>query len=805
MEVKKIKRDIRKKLAVMFSEDVETASSMHKYLALASLVDDYCSQNKLHTRRLYRKENVKRVFYFSMEFLIGRLFESNLINLGIRDEFSQALKELEIDMEEVLETESDPGLGNGGLGRLAACFLDSLASLGMPGYGVGIRYQYGLFEQKIINGYQVEAPDNWLKHGYIWENRNIDCSVHVRFGGEVEMSLKEGKLKPVYKNVETVNAVPYDISVVGYDNKIVNNLRLWSAETVNEDFDFHTFSKGDYAKAFEKKSFISSISQVLYPDDSNDRGKMLRLKQEYFFVSAGLQSIMEGYEKRGLPIMDFHKHVAIQINDTHPATAIPELMRIFMDEKDLAWEDAWNVTVNTIGYTNHTIMAEALEKWPLAMLKAVAPRIAMIIQEINERLLYSVFREYSTAGVKPEDIAIILDGNVNMARLAVTGSHSVNGVAKVHTEILKNELMKNFYKLFPEKFNSKTNGITHRRWLLKANPRLSSALNDFIGDSWIREPNDLIKLKAFENDRQALERIAAVKRGNKEDFSNYVSDKYGITIDPDSIFDVQIKRLHCYKRQLMNIMNVMDLYNRLLENPNLDIVPRTFIFSAKTSPNYYLAKQIIKLINSTAAKINSDKTVKDRIKVLFLENYSVSLAERIIPAADVSEQISTASKEASGTGNMKLMMNGAVTLATMDGANIEICDAVGPENMVIFGMSVQEVLKLTKSKTYNSRDIFMEDPRLQKIVNQWTTGFLNEPDNEFDGICRYLLPDNDMYYVIKDFSAYVEAQNKVDSIYRDKESWQRMGLVNIASSGRFSSDYTIREYAKDIWDIKSVL
>lgn len=805
MDVKKIKRDIRKKIAVMFSEDVKSASTMHKYLALGSLIDDYCSEDKLYTKRLYKKEKAKTVYYFSMEFLIGRLFENNLINLGIKDEFVQALDELEIDVNEIMEMEQDPGLGNGGLGRLAACFLDSLAALGMPGHGMGIRYQYGLFEQKIINGYQVEAPDSWLKHGYVWENRNIDQAVHVRFGGEVEMKCKEGKFKPVYKNVELINAIPYDISIVGYKNRIVNNLRLWSAESVNEDFDFHVFSKGDYAKAFERKSFVSSVSQVLYPDDSNERGKLLRLKQEYFFVSAGLQSIVEEYEKNGFHLKEFHEHIAVQINDTHPAMAVPELMRILMDEKDMEWDEAWNITVNTISYTNHTLMGEALERWPVSMMKTVSPRILMIIEEINERLLYSVFKEYSTAGVKPEDIAIIMEGQVNMARLAVVGSHSVNGVSKIHTEILKNEVMKNFYRLFPEKFNNKTNGISHRRWLLKANPELSKALNDIIGDSWICEPNNLIKLKTYENDPQAIERIGKAKRANKEVLSNYIYKKYGISVDPDSIFDVHAKRLHMYKRQLLNILNIMDLYNRLLDNPDLDITPRTFIFSAKTSPNYSLAKQVIKLINSVAEKINNDKRIKDKIKVLFLENYGVTLAERIMPAADVSEQISTASKEASGTGNMKLMMNGAVTIATMDGANIEIYEAVGKENMVIFGMSVQEVLRLTKSKSYSSFEIMMSDQRLQKIVGQLTTGFLDEPDNEFDEICRYLFQENDNYYVFKDFASYVDAQNRIDRLYRDKHKWNKMCLTNIACSGRFSSDYTIKEYASDIWGIKSVL
>ncbi|MBP1745348.1 MAG: maltodextrin phosphorylase, partial [Firmicutes bacterium] len=615
----------------------------------------------------------------------------------------------------------------------------------------------------------------------------------------------DGRIKPLYSGTESIKAVPYDISVVGYENGVVNKLRLWSAENVDQEFDFSAFSQGEYSKAFESKSIVSSISQVLYPDDSNDRGKVLRLKQEYFFVSAGLQSIIKDYLKQCLPINEFHKHVAIHINDTHPAFAIPELMRLLMDEHNLSWEESWDITVNTVAYTNHTIMSEALEKWPVKMFSQVVPRIFMIVHEINERLMYSLFNEYKVPGLRAEDVSIIESGCVHMARLAVVGSHSVNGVARVHSEILKHDVMSNFYSLYPERFNNKTNGITHRRWLLKANPRLSSAVTEVIGDSWIKKPNDLIKLKDYEYDRAVQQKLAEAKKANKIDFSNYVMKKRGIHIDPDSVFDVQAKRLHSYKRQLMDVMNIMDLYNRILDNPAIDIVPRTFIFAAKASPSYYLAKQVIKLINSVAEKVNNDRTVDGRIKVLFMENYGVSMAERIIPAADVSEQISTASKEASGTGNMKFMMNGAVTLATMDGANVEISEAVGPENMVIFGMSVQEVLDLNRGCSYSSMDILKGDLRLQRIVNQLTTGFFNVANEEFNDIMRYLIPLNDEYYVLKDFAAYVDAQNRIDGLYRDKENWQRMSLVNTACSGRFSSDNTIAEYAKEIWKVKSVL
>jgi len=805
METSKIKRDVCKKLAGMFSTDVEGASNLRRYMAVASVVNDYCNEDLLATRRLCSREKAKQVYYFSMEFLIGRLLESNLINLEIRDDFEKALGELGMDLNEILEMEADPGLGNGGLGRLAACFLDSMASMGLPGQGCGIRYQYGLFEQKILNGYQVEIPDNWLKNGFAWETKKVDSAVTVSFGGRVDLPLVDGRMKPIYHDVETVRAVPYDVSVVGYGNEMVNKLRLWSAENVDQEFDFSAFSQGEYSKAFESKSIVSSISQVLYPDDSNDRGKVLRLKQEYFFVSAGLQSIIKDYLKQGLPIREFHKYNAIHINDTHPAFAIPELMRLLLDEHDLGWEEAWDITVNTVAYTNHTIMSEALEKWPVRMFMQVVPRIFMIVHEINERLMGKLFTDYKDLGLRAEDISIIESGCVHMARLAVVGSYSVNGVAAVHTEILKHDVMSNFYRLYPEKFNNKTNGITHRRWLLKANPRLASALNEVIGDSWIKNPNDLIRLKDFESDREVQKKLADVKKANKVDLSNYVMKKKGIRVDPDSIFDVQAKRLHSYKRQLMNVFNILDLYNRILDNPGLDVVPRTFIFAAKASPSYYLAKQVIKLINSTAEKINNDKTVDGRIKILFMENYGVTMAERMMPAADVSQQISTASKEASGTGNMKFMMNGAITLATMDGANIEISEAVGKENMVIFGMSVQEVLDMYRAGSYSSMDILREDMRLQRIVNQLTTGFLNVPGGEFNDIMRYLIPGNDEYFVLKDFASYVDAQNRIDELYRDKENWQRMSLVNTACSGRFSSDNTIAEYARDIWKIKPVV
>lgn len=799
-----ITKDIRKKIASMFSQEIEEASLINKYIAIGNVVKDYCSESMLATKKLYKENCSKKMFYFSMEFLIGRLLESNLINLGIREQFIEALKELDINFEEIANMETDPGLGNGGLGRLASCFMDSLASLGYPGYGCGIRYQYGLFQQKIVNGYQVEGPDNWLKNGNVWETRMPDNSVVVRFGGEVEL-MQEGCRRSVsYSKCEFIKAVPYDISIVGYENKIVNNLRLWSAETVEDDFDYSSFIQGNYCKAFESKSLITSVSQVLYPDDSNDQGKILRLKQEYFLVSAGLQSIVNEFEKEKKSFSEFHNHIAIHINDTHPALAIPELMRILMDEKNLCFEEAWEITLKTMAYTNHTIMLEALEKWHIPMFKLVLPRIYMIVEEINKRFLLQVLLNKCNYQFKVEDVSIIQNGYINMAYLAIVGSHSVNGVAKVHTNILKHQVLNNFYKLFPERFNNKTNGITHRRWLIQSNPKLAMAITELIGSDWIKAPNKLIELKTYEESQGAAQLLGKVKKENKIDFSNYVLDKYGMKIDPDSIFDVQIKRLHSYKRQLLNVMNIMNLYNRLLENPDLDVVPRTFIFGAKASPNYYLAKQIIKLINSTAYKINGDKTIKNKIKIVFLENYGVSIAERIIPAADVSQQISTASKEASGTGNMKFMMNGAVTLATLDGANIEIAEKVGIENIVLFGLSVEEVIDYYKNGNYSSKEIYKNDKRIQKIINQWTTGFLNVANNEFDDICHHLIPENDEFFVLKDFSSYVDAQNKIDKLYRDKRAWQKMCLINTACSGTFSSDNTIQEYVRDIWHLNKL-
>jgi len=798
------KVDYIEKLQTMFAEDVVNASSLHQYLALGALVKDYCSKPWIESNKEYGKNRGKQVYYFSMEFLVGRLLNSNLVNLGIKDICDEALNDLGISLIEVEDIELDAGLGNGGLGRLAACFLDSMASTEIPGHGCGIRYKYGLFKQKIEGGYQVEVPDNWLKNGNAWEIRKESKFVEVRFGGQVHLSDEDGIIKVIHKNYEVVKAVPYDTPVKGYKNNTVNTLRLWSAETMEEDFDFSSFSQGDYAKAGEKKYSVEAISQVLYPDDSYEKGKLLRLKQEYFFVSAGLQSILRNYKKKKLSLLEFHKHVAVQINDTHPAVAVAELMRMLIDEENLSWDDAWNITTGTMAYTNHTIMAEALEKWRVEMFKKLLPRIYMIVEEINRRFCNEVYHRYNGDWNKVNKMSIIYDGYVRMAYLAIVGGHSVNGVAKLHTELLKHQELANFYEFFPEKFNNQTNGITHRRWLLNSNMELAKLITETIGNKWIKSPNELHNLMDYAKDTAFQEKTHNIKINNKIKFSNYVQANYGTSIDPSSIFDVHVKRAHSYKRQTLNVLHIMHLYNELRENPNLDMVPRTFIFGAKASPSYYIAKQTIKLINTLAKKINNDPIAQGKIKILFLENYGVSLAEKIIPCADVSEQISTASKEASGTGNMKFMMNGAITIATLDGANVEIFDEVGKENIILFGLTSKEVIEYYKNKNYISYDIYNNDERIKTVLNQLINGFLDTPTMEFMGIYDTLLSHNDEYFVLKDFDSYVKAHKEIDRLYRQKSIWQQMAIINIAKSGIFSSDNTVRKYAKEIWGTPAV-
>lgn len=798
------KRDYKKKFLELHGIDLEEGQSLHKYEALGSLVRDYIAEDWVNTKKNYEESKQKQVYYFSMEFLLGRLLGDALLNLGIRETCKEALNELNIDLNELEEFESDQGLGNGGLGRLAACFLDSMASLNIAGHGCGIRYKYGFFKQKIIDGSQVEAPDIWLKNGNVWEVKKPDKAEIVKFGGNIKCENINGRLTFTHVNYEPILAVPYDTPIVGYENNVVNNLRLWSAEPVDNEFDFCYFNRGQYLKAIEYRNSIEAISQVLYPDDTMYEGKLLRLKQQYFFVSAGLQSIVRHYKKNGGKIEEFDEYLAIHINDTHPTLAIPELMRILLDEEGLSWETAMRITTNTISYTNHTILSEALEKWPIGMFKELLPRIYMIVEEMNERYCAELWHKYTGQWDKISKMAIIGDGFVRMATLAIVGSHSVNGVAKLHTEILKKKEMSDFYYLYPSKFNNKTNGIAHRRWLLKTNPELTNLLKETIGDSFIKHPTDMENFEKYVDNNYVLDRLGKIKRDNKENLAKIILDTQGIKVDPNSIFDVQVKRIHAYKRQILNCLRIMDLYNKLLENPNLDIVPRTFIFAGKAAPAYYLAKNTIELINAVAKRINNDKRINDKIKVIFLENYRVSLAEKIIPATDLSEQISTTTKEASGTSNMKFMMNGAVTIATLDGANIEIRDEVGDDNIVIFGLTENQVLDYYSRGGYSAWDIRNNDSRLITVTNDLINGVYSNNIDKFRSVYDNLLTYNDEFFVLKDFDSYLRAQDKVDSLYRDSKAWQRKCGVNIAHSGIFSSDRTIAEYATGIWGSKVI-
>ena len=793
------KRDYNNKFVQLHGKELKEGNNQQKYEALGSLVRDYVISTWMDTNNRYNQTGEKQVYYFSMEFLLGRLLGDFLLNLGIRDICREALSELDIDLEEIENLEHDQGLGNGGLGRLAACFLDSMASLNIAGHGCGIRYKYGFFEQKIVDCQQVEASDNWLREGNVWEIKKQDKAEIVKFGGSIISDYVNGKLTFTHVNYEPVLAVPYDTPIVGYENEVVNTLRLWSAEPVSNEFDFSSFSRGDFLKAISYKNSVEAISLVLYPEDSFYEGKMLRLKQQYFFVSAGIQSIVRHYKKHKGDIKLLDEKIAIHINDTHPTLAIPELMRLLLDEEGLSWENAWRITQNTISYTNHTILAEALEKWPVDMFKSLLPRIYMIIEEINRRYCEELWNKYLGQWDKISRMAIIGDGYVRMANLAIVGSHSVNGVAKLHTEILKKREMSDFYYLYPSKFNNKTNGITHRRWLIRSNPKLTKLLVDTIGDSFIKHPTDLENFKNYLDDPGVLEKLGQIKKDNKERLAQEIYKSNGIVIDTNSIFDVQIKRIHAYKRQTLNCLRIMDLYNKLIENPNLDIIPRTFIFAGKAAPGYYLAKNIIELICRVAETVNNDPRVNDKIKVVMLENYQVSLAEKIIPATDLSEQISTTTKEASGTSNMKFMMNGAITIATLDGANIEIKDEVGEDNIVIFGLNAEEVLNYHKQGGYSSWDVCNNDPRLQRVTNDLINGKYCSDKDRFRTIYENLLTYNDEFFVLKDFDAYLAAQDKVNKLYMNKEKWQRMCGVNIAHSGIFSSDRTIQEYATGIW------
>jgi glycogen phosphorylase len=791
----KFKKIFLKRLEMLCGKSFNDSSERDQYETLGHMIRECVSNNWILTNERYRVADEKQVYYLSIEYLLGKLLRQNLINLGIDETVKNGLHELGIDLDELEEFEADAGLGNGGLGRLAACFLDSLASLDLPGHGYGIRYKHGLFEQKIVDGYQVELPEQWLRCGNVWEIRKPDLSVKVLFWGQVEARAENNRLVFHHNNAETITAVPYDMPVIGYNTNTVNTLRLWNAEP--SQFPIHH-------DILKYKRETETVSEFLYPDDSHDEGKILRLKQQYFLVSASIQAILGSYRKQHANLENLHDHVCIHINDTHPVLAIPELMRILIDDEGMDWDDAWYVTQHTISYTNHTTLTEALEKWPIRIFKPLLPRIYMIIEEINERLCNQLWEKYPGDWDRIGEIAIVSHGLVKMAHLAIVGSFSINGVAKLHTEILKHREMNNFYQLFPEKFNNKTNGIAHRRWLLKANPKLSNILIDSIGPSWIQSPQNLTQLLDYQNDSAFLDELYQIKIENKQRLAGLILDQTGLAVDPHAIFDVQVKRLHAYKRQLLNVLHIMHLYNQMKEDASFTMVPRVFIFGAKASPGYYYAKKIIKLIHAVSEKVNHDPVIADKIKVVFLENYRVSLAEKVFPATDISEQISTASKEASGTGNMKFMINGALTVGTLDGANIEIRELVGDSNIFTFGLTSEEVLHYGQHGGYQSMEYYHHDRRIKQVVDQLVNGFFPTDSNEFEPIFDSLLAENDQYFVLRDFAAYADVQKKIGKSYENKIEWQKKSLVNIAQAGYFSSDRTIKEYADEIWGIKSI-
>ncbi|CEQ25242.1 glycogen/starch/alpha-glucan phosphorylase [Paraclostridium sordellii] len=794
------KLEFRNQMDFLYKQTIEEANSEQLLNTLVTVLK--CKIDNIWKESRLDKE--KEVYYFCIEFLLGRQLESNLLNLGILEDIKLILKEMDINLEDLINAEVDPALGNGGLGRLAACFLDSMASLNISGHGYGIRYEYGLFEQKIVNGHQVEVPDNWLKEeSYIWETVRPNKASIVKFGGKVDLVEKNGKIKAIHKNYIPVMALPYDIPIIGYKNEYINTLRLFKSDVPRKDFEpilkESKNSYGSYHDALQYRYYADEISQVLYPNDSNDAGKILRLKQEYFLVSAGIQDIFRKYKKDNGDIRKIYEKISIHINDTHPSLCVPELMRLLMDEEELGWDEAWDITQRVISYTNHTIMAEAMEKWNIQMIKELLPRIYMIIEEINKRYICKLNNKYGNGHEKISKMAVIYADNVNMANLSIIGSHSVNGVAKLHTEILKKEVLKDFYEDEPFKFNNKTNGIAHRRWLILSNPRLSKLINELIGESWQRNTIELKNLEKYQNDDSVLQELELIKQENKKNLSKIINQKNEININENSIFDVQIKRLHAYKRQLMNALHILHMYHELLDNPNLNIEPRTFIFGAKAAPGYYFAKCVIKLINELAQKINNDTRVKDKLKVVFLENYGVSLAEKIIPATNISEQISTTTKEASGTGNMKFMMNGAITIATLDGANIEIHDQIGDKNMVLFGLKANQVLEYSKFGGYSSADLYSNNFYIKRVVDDLLNGFIPNIVEEGREIYNSLITYNDEFFVLRDFENYVEAHKKINDLYIDKNHWNKMSLINIANSGIFSSDRTIKEYANEIW------
>nr|WP_296265796.1 glycogen/starch/alpha-glucan phosphorylase [uncultured Merdimonas sp.] len=806
------KREVTENVKTLFRKTIEEATPQQLYQAVSYVVKEAIIDDWIATQETYEKEDPKVVYYMSMEFLMGRALGNNLINMTAYKEVKEALDELGIDLNLLEDQEPDPALGNGGLGRLAACFLDSLATLGYAAYGCGIRYRYGMFKQKIENGYQVEEPDNWLKDGNPFELRRPEYAKEVRFGGNirVEYDDKTGKTHFVQENYESVLAIPYDYPIVGYDNHVVNTLRIWDAEPI-VDFQLNAFDRGDYHKAVEQQNLAKTIVEVLYPNDNHYAGKELRLKQQYFFVSASLQAAVAKYKRKHDDLMKLPEKMTIQMNDTHPTVAVAELMRILLDEEDLGWNEAWEITTKTCAYTNHTIMAEALEKWPVDLFSRLLPRVYQIIQEIDRRFILKIQEQYPGNEEKIRKMAIIRDGQVKMAHLAIVAGYSVNGVARLHTEILKHQELKDFYEMMPQKFNNKTNGITQRRFLMHGNPLLADWVTDKIGTKdWATDLSLMSGLKKWADDKEALKEFMDIKYRNKERLAKYILEHNGIEVDPRSIFDVQVKRLHEYKRQLLNILHVMYLYNQIKEHPEKSFYPRTFIFGAKASAGYIRAKQIIKLINSVADVINNDRSINGKLKVVFIEDYRVSNAELIFAAADVSEQISTASKEASGTGNMKFMLNGAPTLGTMDGANVEIVEEVGIENAFIFGLSSDEVINFEQNGGYDPYEIYNHDPEVRRVVDQLVDGTYSGGDSEMyrDLYNSLLKPVGgsraDMYFILKDFRSYAEAQERVEAAYRDRDRWAKMALLNTACCGKFSSDRTIQEYVDDIWHLDKV-
>ena len=803
------KSEVEDYVKVLFRKSIKEADDQQIFQAVAYAVKDFIVDQWMATHRTYEEKDVKTVYYLSMEFLMGRALGNIIINLKGNQAIKEAIEELGLNLDVIEDQEPDPALGNGGLGRLAACFLDSLSTLGYAAYGCGIRYKYGMFKQVIENGYQIEKPDDWLKYGNPFEIKRPEYAVEVKFGGYVSIKKDEetGRNKFVQENYQSVLAVPYDLPVVGYNNNVVNTLRIWDAEAI-DTFNLDSFDKGDYQKAVEQQNLARTICEVLYPNDNHMAGKELRLKQQYFFVSASVQRAVMKYMEKHDDIRKIHEKVCFQLNDTHPTVAVAELMRILVDEYNIEWDEAWHITNKTCAYTNHTIMSEALEKWPLELFSRLLPRIYQIIEEINRRFVLDIQRAYPDDYGKVERMAIIYDGQVKMAHLAIAAGFSVNGVARLHTEILKNQELKDFYQMMPEKFNNKTNGITQRRFLLHGNPLLADFVTKKIGDDWITDLKHIDELSVYTDDEMSRKEFMNIKYQNKVRLAKYIKEHNGIEVNPRSIFDVQVKRLHEYKRQLLNILHVMYLYNELKKNPDKEFYPRTFIFGAKASAGYHRAKSIIKLINSVADVVNNDKSIDGKIKVVFIENYRVSNAEIIFAAADVSEQISTASKEASGTGNMKFMLNGAVTLGTMDGANVEIVEEVGKENAFIFGLSSDEVIAYEHNGQYNPRDIYNTDGDIRAVLTQLVDGTYSSNLDEFRDIYNSLLDGQggrpDMYFILKDFRSYAEAQERVSAAYADSAKWAKMAMLNTAKCGKFSSDRTIEEYAQEIWHLEKV-